>query len=96
MTSGLFIFAWTIYPWVHWIAPIIGSALFGAGYVILYWWLDLADNGRTIFVYSGIFTFLVDAYPMYAASALAANSFTRSTFGAVFPLFGIQSKSTDT
>jgi hypothetical protein len=43
-------------------------------------------------VYSGIFTFLVDAYPTYAASALAANSFTRSTFGAVFPLFGIQSK----
>jgi hypothetical protein len=31
VTSGLFIFAWTIYPWVHWIAPIIGSALFGAG-----------------------------------------------------------------
>lgn len=31
VTIGLFIFAWTIYPWVHWIAPIIGSALFGAG-----------------------------------------------------------------
>lgn len=44
-------------------------------------------------MYSGIFTFLVDAYPTYAASALAANSFTRSTFGAVFPLFGIQSTS---
>lgn len=54
----------------------------------------VADKGtRTIFVYSGIFTFLVDAYPTYAASALAANSFTRSTFGAIFPLFGIQSKS---
>lgn len=48
---------------------------------------------RTILVYSGIFTFLVDAYPTYAASALAANSFTRSTFGGVFPLFGTQSKS---
>lgn len=31
VTIGLFIFAWTCYPWVHWIAPIIGSALFGAG-----------------------------------------------------------------
>lgn len=49
--------------------------------------------GRTILVYSGIFTFLVDAYPTFAASALAANSFTRSAFGGVFPLFGIQSKS---
>ncbi|KAL2002631.1 hypothetical protein VTN02DRAFT_6339 [Thermoascus thermophilus] len=75
VTVGLFIFAWTIYPNVHWIGPIIGSALFGAG---------------TILVYSGIFTFLVDAYPTYAASALAANSFARSSFGAVFPLFGIQ------
>ncbi|KAL4896269.1 major facilitator superfamily domain-containing protein [Aspergillus ambiguus] len=75
VTIGLFIFAWTIYPHVHWIVPIIGSAFFGAG---------------TILVYSGIFTFLVDAYPTYAASALAANSFTRSTFGGVFPLFGIQ------
>ena len=31
VTIGLFIFAWTIYPNVHWIAPIIGSAVFGAG-----------------------------------------------------------------
>ncbi|KAJ6113783.1 hypothetical protein N7523_007100 [Penicillium sp. IBT 18751x] len=75
VTIGLFIFAWTIYPDVHWIAPIIGSAVFGAG---------------TILVYSGIFTFLVDAYPTFAASALAANSFTRSAFGGIFPLFGIQ------
>ncbi|KAJ5585410.1 uncharacterized protein N7459_005210 [Penicillium hispanicum] len=75
VTIGLFIFAWTIYSDVHWIAPIIGSAVFGAG---------------TILVYSGIFTFLVDAYPTFAASALAANSFMRSSFGGIFPLFGIQ------
>jgi hypothetical protein len=31
VTIGLFIFAWTVYPDVHWIAPIIGSAVFGAG-----------------------------------------------------------------
>ncbi|OOF90786.1 hypothetical protein ASPCADRAFT_58544 [Aspergillus carbonarius ITEM 5010] len=75
VTIGLFIFAWTIYSHVHWIVPLIGSAFFGAG---------------TILVYSGVFTFLVDAYPTYAASALAANSFARSIFGGVFPLFGIQ------
>ncbi|KAE8144642.1 major facilitator superfamily domain-containing protein [Aspergillus avenaceus] len=75
VTMGLFIFSWTIYPHVHWIVPIVGSAFFGAG---------------TILVYSGIFTFLVDAYPIYAASALAANSFARSMFGGIFPLFGIQ------
>ena len=49
-------------------------------------------TARTILVYSGVFTFLVDAYPTFAASALAANSFTRSSFGGIFPLFGMQSK----
>lgn len=48
---------------------------------------------RTMLVYTGIFTFLVDAYPKYATSALAANSFARSTFAGIFPLFGTQSKS---
>jgi hypothetical protein len=28
---GIFIFAWTTFPWVHWIAPIIGAAIFGIG-----------------------------------------------------------------
>ncbi|KAI2478426.1 hypothetical protein Ptr902_10039 [Pyrenophora tritici-repentis] len=54
---------------------MIFSALFGLG---------------VIWVYSGVFTFLVEAYPVYAASALAANSFARSYFAAAFPLFGVQ------
>lgn len=33
---------------------------------------------------------LADQYPLYAASALAANSFARSYFAAAFPLFGVQ------
>jgi len=41
-------------------------------------------------VFTGVFTFLVDAYPLYAASALAANSFVRGTFAAATPLFGNQ------
>ncbi|RAQ48886.1 MFS transporter [Aspergillus flavus] len=86
VTIGLFIFAWTIYPYVHWIVPIIGSAFFGAGSLTLT--NSVLDS--TILVYSGIFTFLVDAYLVFAASSLAANSFARSTFGGVFPLFGIQ------
>jgi hypothetical protein len=73
VTIGLFWFGWTTYPWVHWILPIIGSGIFGAGLLL---------------VYAGVFTFLVDSYPTYAASALAANSFSRSMFAAGFPLFG--------
>ncbi|KAG9877765.1 hypothetical protein KCV05_g21641, partial [Aureobasidium melanogenum] len=60
---------------VHWIVPIVFSGIFGLG---------------NIFVFSGVFTFLVECYPLYAASALAANSFARSSFAAAFPLFGVQ------
>lgn len=42
--------------------------------------------------FSGVWTFLVDAYPTYAASALAANTCARCVFAAAFPLFGDQSK----
>lgn len=31
VTIGLFWFAWTTFPWVHWIMPIIGSGIFGVG-----------------------------------------------------------------
>ncbi|KAE8138709.1 major facilitator superfamily domain-containing protein [Aspergillus pseudotamarii] len=72
---GLFWFGWTTYSSIHWIVPIIGSAVFGGGLLL---------------AFTGIFTFLVDAYPQYAASALAANGFARCTFAAAFPLFGSQ------
>ncbi|KAI8624621.1 MFS general substrate transporter [Xylariaceae sp. FL1651] len=72
---GLFWFAWTSFPWLHWILPIVGSGIFGCG---------------TLLVFNGVFTFLVDTYPLYAASALSANSFLRCTFAAAFPLFGKQ------
>ncbi|RSL59334.1 hypothetical protein CEP51_013931 [Fusarium floridanum] len=62
---GIFWFAWSIYPEVHWVIPIIGSGLFGAGNILLF---------------TGIFTFLVDAYPEFAASALATNTFVRCVF----------------
>lgn len=29
--AGIFMFGWSTYPWVHWIVPIIGSTIFGAG-----------------------------------------------------------------
>jgi hypothetical protein len=29
--AGIFMFGWSAYPWVHWIVPIIGSAIFGTG-----------------------------------------------------------------
>lgn len=52
---------------MHWIVPIIGSIPFGTG---------------VVFVFSSVFTYLVDAYRPVAASAMASNSFMRSSFAA--------------
>ncbi|CAF1061071.1 unnamed protein product [Adineta steineri] len=72
---GLFWFAWTNGPSIHWIVSIIASAPVGFGMVL---------------VFISIFNYLIDAYTIYAASVLAANSIIRSVFGAAFPLFTIQ------
>ncbi|KAL4895815.1 major facilitator superfamily domain-containing protein [Aspergillus ambiguus] len=69
---GLFWFAWTNYPSIHWMACIAAGAPFGFGMVL---------------VFLSIMSYLIDAYTIFAASVLAANSVLRSIFGAVFPLF---------
>ncbi|BGO94746.1 hypothetical protein NBRC10512_007307 [Rhodotorula toruloides] len=69
---GAFIFCFTSYPQCHW----IGSAI---GIVILYIGMYLT--------YLTAFSYLADAYALYASSALSAMSFVRNCVGAVFPLF---------
>jgi hypothetical protein len=69
---GLFWFAWTNSPSVHWLVSIAAQTFFGFGFVL---------------VYISIQNYLVDAYTIYAASVLAANTMLRSIFGAAFPLF---------
>ncbi|KAM3075433.1 hypothetical protein ACMFMG_007581 [Clarireedia jacksonii] len=69
---GIFWFAWTNSPNIHWAAPISGLAPFGFGFVL---------------VFISVQQYFVDAYTIYTASALAANTMFRSGFGAVFPLF---------
>ncbi|KAJ4505608.1 hypothetical protein HRR83_008607 [Exophiala dermatitidis] len=72
---GLFLFAWTTYPSVHWIVPVIGGMLFSCGLVM---------------VFISLIGYLVDSYVIYAASVLAANSVLRSLFATAFPLFTTQ------
>ncbi|PYI08225.1 MFS general substrate transporter [Aspergillus sclerotiicarbonarius CBS 121057] len=69
---GLFWFAWTNYPSLPWIASVAAGAPFGFGLVL---------------VFLTVFNYLIDAYTIYSASVLAANSALRSLFGFAFPLF---------
>ncbi|KAI5449540.1 mitochondrial import receptor subunit tom20 [Naganishia albida] len=73
---GLFSFAWTAAPrGIPWIAPIICSAPFGMGMVLLF---------------LSVFNYLVDAYLIYSASVLAGNVVVRCLSGMAFPLFTTQ------
>ncbi|PLB46347.1 MFS general substrate transporter [Aspergillus steynii IBT 23096] len=72
LPAGLFWFAWTNSPSVHYMASIAAGVPFGYGMVM---------------VFLPVLNYLIDAYTIYAASVLAANAALRSIFGAVFPLF---------
>lgn len=74
LPCGVFIYGWTTQNEVHWIVPIIGTALVGLGNL----------TGMMT-----IQTYLVDAFTVHAASAIAANTVLRSIFGAFLPLAGL-------
>ena len=69
---GLFWFAWTNSPNIHWIVSIMAGAPFGFGMLL---------------VFLSIMSYLIDSYTIFAASVLAATAVVRSLFGCVFPLF---------
>ncbi|KAF2724079.1 MFS general substrate transporter [Polychaeton citri CBS 116435] len=69
---GLFIMGWTSHKDTHWIGFCIGAACVGLGFFT---------------IFQSAINYLVDTYLMLAASALAANMFTRSLLAASFPLF---------
>lgn len=75
--GGLFWLGWSgdFGDKVHWIVPTIGAAFVGIGLM-------------TIFLPS--INYIIDCYLLFAASALAGNTFLRSIFGGVFPLFARQ------
>ncbi|KNG49455.1 integral membrane protein [Stemphylium lycopersici] len=68
----LFLYAWTAQYAVHWIVPLIGTAIFGAG-------------AMSAIFFTG--TYILDAYPLHSASDMAACSVMRSLIGGLAPLF---------
>lgn len=73
--ASLFWLGLTTFQHVHWIAPIIASVAYGAGFLLCF---------------SSTFTYLVSAFRPIAASALAANAFLRACAAGAFPLFAPQ------
>lgn len=72
---GLLIFGWTVQYRVHWIVPIMSTSLISGGNFIIYMSLQM---------------FLMDSFPTYSASALAAMMVVRSLLAAFLPLSGLE------
>lgn len=72
---AFFWFGWTSFPSVSIWAPLTSGLLVGWG---------------VCWIFISLLNYIVDAYAMVAASALASNTVIRSLFGAAFPLFANQ------
>ena len=69
--TGIFIVGWTGDKQFPWIAPCIGLACMGLGFFV---------------IFQAALNYLIDTFAVYAASAVAANTFLRSCFASAFPL----------
>ena len=69
---GLFWFAWTSSPTVHWMAQVLAGIPIGVAVELI--------------LLQGM-SYIIDVYLMFANSALAGNTFVRSLFGGAFPMF---------
>ncbi|KAK5116436.1 hypothetical protein LTR62_007983 [Meristemomyces frigidus] len=67
---SLFWLGWTAREDVHWIVPTLSALPFGVGFLL---------------IFMGELNYLVDAYEVFAASAMGAASSSRSLFGVVLP-----------
>ncbi|KAJ8097716.1 major facilitator superfamily domain-containing protein [Lipomyces tetrasporus] len=71
---GMFWLKWSgAYPeHVHWIVSTLAGLFIGSGIIL---------------IFLTLLTYLIESYMIFAASAMAANTFLRSGFAAGFPLF---------
>ncbi|OCH95314.1 MFS general substrate transporter [Obba rivulosa] len=68
---GIFWFAWTSSPSIPWISPVLAGAPFGIGVAV---------------IMQGMTQYLMDAYGIFCASAIASTVVLRSITAAIFPL----------
>ncbi|KAI1395415.1 major facilitator superfamily domain-containing protein, partial [Hypoxylon fuscum] len=69
---GLFWFAWTTFPDIHWMINAAAGVPFGFGIILV----TISSTN-----------YLIDSYTVFAASALTLCICARAVCGAVFPLF---------
>ncbi|KAL4893616.1 major facilitator superfamily domain-containing protein [Aspergillus ambiguus] len=71
MGGGMFIYAWTSYPDLPWVAPAVGLFMVGMGSVV---------------VVTGLADYIVDAYSKYAGTVMGTVAMGENTLSAFLPL----------
>ena len=88
---SLFWFAWTSYQSVHWIVPIIASALWGwSFYTLILMTYNYTEDTYKASRFSRRGENSTKRCQVFSASALAGLGLVRNIAGAGFPLFGEQ------
>lgn len=73
VAGGLFMYGWSAQAHTHWIVPNIGAAIFSMG---------------SMYVMTGLQTYVIDAYGVFSASAIGCTAMARSMTGFGYVLMG--------
>lgn len=72
VAAGLFMYGWSAQARTFWLSADIGAAIFSIGAAM---------------TFASIQAYIIDSYPLFAASAIGATAVLRSLTGFGFPLF---------
>lgn len=75
IAGGQVCYGWSLHYRLHWVIPIFGTGISGFGLIL---------------VFQAVQAYLVEAYTLYAASAIALSLAIRCVFGLTVPLAGPQ------
>lgn len=70
LSISMFWLGWTAKASIHWIVPVLAAIPFGIAYLL---------------IFMALLNYLVDAYEIFSASAMAAASCSRSLFAVILP-----------
>ena len=70
---GLLCYGWTAQMHLHWVLPNTGMVIYCFGLIVSFQCIQ---------------AYVLDCYPVYAASAIGALTVLRAVAGGAFPLFG--------
>ncbi len=90
--AGLLLYGWSVQQGLPYMVPIIGTTLIGMGLVstlVVNCLRSIYKSNTNLYLLQiPVQTYLIEAFGIHSASAVAANVLLRSIFGSLLPLAG--------